>query len=293
MLANARAGKQNFLRRLRGALEGAGWQVEYAGNGDAARLKAPQKRGYALWHMEPPSHERALCFRRCYVGAFWRIEAVAERWNWPVAQEPFTGAGVPAEVARGFVARWRNQLFPEGAGTGGGIFVPLQGRLTSQRSFQSMSPLAMLEALLEAFPAERLVATLHPREIYHDEELAALEALAARAPRLTVQRGGSDRALAACDLVATQNSGMALRGYFLGKPALLFAGIDFHHIAASVPRDGLAPALAQARAMLAGEHAPDFDGYLHWFLQERAINAGRPEAEAQMLAALARHGWPV
>ena len=80
---------------------------------------------------------------------------------------------------------------------------------------------------------------------------------------------------------------MAIQGYLLHKPALLFAEIDFHHIAASVPREGMA---ALDRALT---QRPDFDAYLWWFLQEQAINAGRPECEAQILAALRRGGWAI
>ena len=66
-------------------------------------------------------------------------------------------------------------------------------------------------------------------------------------PRLRLETGGAAEALAACDLVVTQNSAVAFNGYFFHKPAVLFAEIDFHHIAASVPRLGVAAAFRAVR----------------------------------------------
>ncbi|MGO4851717.1 hypothetical protein [Phaeovulum sp. W22_SRMD_FR3] len=288
-LSQVRAGQHNFFNRLRGAVEGQGWRVELRENTLAELAKAPLRRGHALFHMSVP-HPGALTCRRSYLGAFWRIEACAERWRWPVALAAFDAAAVDPELARRFAGRLRQSLHPAGLpqrDPAGMIFVPLQGRLSEHRSFQSMSPLAMLETLLQRFSPRPVLATLHPRESYLEAELQALDRLAAAHPNFRWQNGGSAAALADCALVATQNSAMAIQGYLLHKPALLFAEIDFHHIAASVPREGMA---ALDRALT---QRPDFDAYLWWFLQEQAINAGRPECEAQILAALRRGGWAI
>lgn len=286
-LPRTRAGQHNFFHRLIGAVQSQGWRVEVEESTLASRLLAPARDGYALYRMEEPTHDRALTCRRSYVGAFWNIEASGKRWEWPVAQAPFLPEAVDPLAAKRFCAKWRGQIYPDAkpVADDGFIFMPLQGLLTEQRSFQAMSPLAMIEATLAQRP-EPVLATLHPNESYSAAEIEALEALQRRHPRLTVQRGGSPDALRRCRLVVTQNSSMALEGFFFGKPAVLFAGIDFHHIAGNVLREGLAAAFAS-------RPQPYFERYLHWFLQERAINAARPECEAQILAALRRHGWPI
>ncbi|HEY0214209.1 MAG TPA: hypothetical protein VGC40_11560 [Paenirhodobacter sp.] len=281
----AARGDHNFFHRLRGAVEARGWRVIFVVNTLANRLAAPSQPGYALYHMEEPSHDRALTCRRRYVGAFWTIQATAPRWDWPIVHTAFDPATVPL-TATGFVNSWRKRIWPQGVQTrdDGHIFMPLQGRLLDHRGFQSMSPIDMIRTTL-AQSGRPIIATLHPNEDYTPEEYAALHALAAQHPRLTVQQGGSDQALAHCNRVVTQNSALALHGYFLHKPAVLFARIDFHHIAASVPQEGL--------AAFSPRPLPDFDRYLYWFLQMHAINAGRPECEEQILASLRHHGWPI
>lgn len=286
-LPRARAGTHNFFRRLKDVVESRGWKVLIEESTLASRLAAPGREGYALYRMEEPTHPRALTCRRCYVGAFWNIEASAKRWEWPVARADFLLETIDPEDAARFVKNWKKRLYPGGiqALDEGFVFVPLQGRLTEQRSFQAASPLAMLSEVLARIDLP-VVATLHPNESYDEREIAALDALVDRHPRLSVRRGGSADLLRRCRLVVTENSAMAFEGFFLEKPAILFALSDFHHIAASVPRDGL-------EAAFAPRPKPDFARYLYWFLKERAINAGHPECAAQILAALRRHGWPI
>ncbi len=86
----------------------------------------------------------------------------------------------------------------------------------------------------------------------------------------------------------TENSSVAFKGYFLRKPAVLFSQIDFHHIAANVPKLGVEGAFAKARQM-----APPFEAYLFWYLQKMSINAGKKDAEQQILAAVRRCGWKI
>ena len=123
------------------------------------------------------------------------------------------------------------------------------------------------------------MATLHPRESYDTGDLKALDRLVARHPNL-VLGGDTASILRDCAFVVTQNSAVAFDGYLLGKPAVLFAQIDFHHIGLSAARLGAAQALAQVET-----HAPDFDRYLYWFLQDMAINASRPEALEEQIRA--------
>ena len=254
MLADARAGRFNFLNVLSRAVRDAGWSVEFAPTGPAARAAAPSRDGYALFHMEQPTHDRALTFRRAYHYPFWRIEPVAERWRFAVARAVYDPGEVDGEVAAAFLRRLRARVLPGPPPTRDGpILVPLQGHLRRHRSFQSMSPVEMLDAVCRT--GRPVVATLHPSEHYDADDHAALAALSARHRDLTVG-GDTMRLLRDCAFVATQNSAVAFDGMILGKPAVLFAQVDFHHVALNVAElgaevaAGRADPVAAAAAML-------------------------------------------
>lgn len=283
---NAVEGKVNLFRRMQAALPD--WRFHFHPDTEAERDLAPS-RGYGLFHMQAPNAPMILCLRKAYMAPFWRIEAAAERWLFDVAQASFDPVGISPDEARSFVNRWRPTL----VGTAplrrdGYILAPLQGRIGEQRSFQSMSPLEMLETALERIPGKPVLYTLHPKETYHPAELRALARLEARHPRLRRGTLPSDHLLTGCDAVVTQNSAVALHGFFADKPAVLFAGSDFHHVAGSVWRDGVEAAFATLDAPL-----PDFARYLCWFFRRQAINGGAPDCEVQIAERLRRHGWPV
>ncbi len=284
----AAAGQVNIFNRISSALTPQGWTLVYHADTAVERAKARMRRGYHLFHMQEPFGPNCLCLRRAYHYPFWQIEAVQERWHFDVALARFDPALVDPARAKAFSARWRKGVFGDRpAHKGDFILMPLQGLLQDHRSFQSASPVAMIGATISAFPDRRIIATLHPRETYTGEDHAALAAIAAQHPLFSVQASTAELILG-CQRIVTQNSSVALNGYLAHKPAILFAKVDFHHIAGSVPRDGLAPAFAQADGPL-----PDFDTYWTWFFRHHCINGGAPEAEAQILARFARHGWPV
>ncbi len=288
---SAAAGQHNFIARIAAVLSGAGHRVEYCRNTPQERAKSVNRRGYTMFHMDAPLHDRALTIRRVYHYPFWAIEPSAKRWQWRVAQSVFGAEDVPRKAADRFYDFWQKRLFGDKPATverAGFVYVPLQGRLLDHRSFQTCSPLDMLRTVLRHDPTRQIIATLHPKEQYEPRELAALDQLLRDHPRLTLQTGGMEALLQACDYVATQNSGVAFDGYFFAKPAVLFAQIDFHHIAANVTELGAEQAIRQAPDL-----TPDYAGYLHWFWQIMSINAGRPEADQQIRAAMARAGWPI
>lgn len=279
----AEAGEVNLFNRMARALPD--WRLRFHADSEGERARAAA-RGFGLFHMHEPTAPTVLCLRRAYAYPFWRIEATNERWNFDVARADFDPATVP-EAAR-FHAAWRQRLLPGvGSRPEGFLFMPLQGILLRRRSFQSMSPVAMIEAVLAADPRP-VRATLHPREDYGPRERAALEGLERRYPRFRVEQAPADRLLSGCDAVVTENSSLAFRGCLLAKPAVLFARIDFHHVAAMVHDLGVGGALARA----AGP-PPAFARYLWWFWMRHAINAGAPDAEARIARRLAEHGWPV
>lgn len=280
MLRTARDGSFPFMRVLQGAVQDAGWRVEWHQAGDAI----PDDGSYALFHAETPPHDRALSFRRAYHYPFWQIEPVQQRWRFDVALDSFDPAQIDPTRARNFADRLRDRVIPGPAPTHDGpILVPLQGHIRRCRSFQTASPVEMVQRVAQL---ERpTLVTLHPNESYDARDLAALQAIAGRHPKLRIGRD-TMAALRTCPFVVTENSAVAFDGYLLGKPAVLFAQIDFHHIALNMADDD--DALKKAET-----HRPDFDRYLFWFLQEKAINATLPDAGARILTAMRRGGWPI
>lgn len=286
----ASRGRHNFISKICSVVEDAGFKVAFDKADGETLLRSAARPGYAMFHMDDPFHDRALTLRRVYEYPFWAIEESAKRWEWKVARSAFDAAAVPADKSR-FFAYWAKRQFgtaPAAAGRGGYVYVPLQGRLLAQRSFQSASPLEMLEQVLDHDPVRRVAATLHPKETYTQAELDALSRLEARFPRLTVSSGRMADHLRDCDYVVTQNSSAAFFGYFFRKPAVLFGRIDFHHIAANVHSLGAAEAIRRAPQM-----QPDYAAYLFWFWQQMSINAGLETAEARIRQRLASAGWPV
>lgn len=286
MLRTARAGTFPAMAALARAVAAQGWRVRFERASAQAHDSPPPPGDYALLHMKQPRHPRTLTLRRAYHYPFWRIEPVAERWRFAVAQARFDPGAVDAETAAAFVRRLRARVLPGPEPLRGDhILVPLQGHLRRTRSFQTMSPVRMLDAVCRT--GRPVVATLHPSETYDAADHAALAALARRHPNLAL--GGDTRtALRGCAFVATQNSAVAFDGMILGKPAVLFAQIDFHHAALNVAERGARAALTAAE-----DARPDLDRYLYWFLKLQAIDAQAADAGARMLDAMRRGGWPV
>lgn len=237
--------------------------------------------GFHLVYNRPVTHPLALTLRRCYFDPFYRIEATNDRWDWQVARHSYTEA-----TGKDWFRRyWAERMFKDHPiREQGFVFMPLQGRLREHRHFQSMSPIAMIQAALAADPDRPILATLHPRETYSTEDMAALTAIKGR---FSVVDTPSLALLADCDYVVTQNSSMALIGMFAQKTPVLFADIDFHHIAASVPKQGVAAAYD-------GLHRPRAWGnYLHWFFREHALSMRDENIVAKLQARFRAHGWPI
>jgi hypothetical protein len=288
MRSDAARGKVNVINRILAALPG--WRAVWHPDTQGERLRAAGRGGYSLWHMQTAPDPRGLCLRRAYWYPFWTLDRHNERWLTDTARATYDPATVDPALARPFFRRLRRRHLGDGKPRRDGfVLIPLQGRLFEHRSFQAASPLAMIEAVLEADPRPvRVTMHPHPKEPYTAAERRAVERLVARHRRLTLDTTPSEALLMACDLVVTQNSSTALTGFLAGKPAVLFAGTDFHHIAGSVPRDGLGAAFEKARGPM-----PDPALYLYWFLQMQAINAGADMAVARIRARLAALGWPV
>ncbi len=273
------AGTDGILTRLVGAVQAAGWSVALQ---PLARPVGGD--GYHLVFNQPVEVPFCLCLRRVYLNPFWRIEATNDRWDWQVARLSYDATRI-SNHAQNFQNRWRDIVFKGlRINQGGYVFMPLQGKLDIKRHFQAMSPLAMIAATLKADPQRRIIATLHPNEVYSPQERAALHDFG---PRFELSDLPSKTLLAGCDYVVAQNSGIALIGGFADKPAVLFARIDFHHMAGSVVEKGVAAAFAQAKTK-----AP-YAGYLHWFFKQQAITYWDAKADERIRARFREHGWPM
>ena len=285
MQRDAVAGRVNIINRIAAAVAPYGCRLQIHADGDLATAAA--RAGYALFHMVEPATPDGLTLRRAYHYPFWQIEATAGRGAFDVARARFDSAEIDPDMAKTFHRRLRERVLGRDDTTQVGyVFMPLQGRILQHRSFQSMSPTQMIKATLAQEPRLPILATLHPKESYDSDDLTALADLEQRFPRFRVVQRGALALLRDCNYVVTQNSGLAMNGYMLGKPAVLFAEVDFHHIAGSVPKAGVEAAFAQAKAA-----PPDFAAYLYWFFKLNTINAGAPEAEDQIRVRLQRHGW--
>ncbi len=283
MKASAEAGEHNFIGKVEAVLREGGLDVRYA---DEATRDEPFE-GRALVHMWPPMNEQTLVIRRAYAYPFWAIEASDKRWEWDVAKTRFNPEVVKVTKAQRFARNKRNKLFPDAVTSREGfVYIPLQGRISEQRSFQAASPLDMIEAVLSADKNRDVVIGMHPKESYSEGDITALEKIGQSHERVTVVSGQMEHYLPRCDYVVTQNSSAAFFGYFFHKPAVLFAKIDFHHIGANVHELGVEEALEQGPNL-----TPEFERYIWWYWQEQMINAGRPEAEAQIAERFRRQGW--
>lgn len=290
LLAQARAGKHRFLCLVDEAVSGQGWKVSYHRDTPEERLKSAGRRGKALFHMDDPYHDNALTFRLAYHMPFWQIEKSAKRWEFDVARAKFTPADVDKDAARRFFDYWGKRLFGEdrikSARKDGFVYIPLQGRLLDHRSFQATSPAEMILATVEQEPNLPIVLTLHPKETYSEDEMTALAEICEAHPNVIMGELDWHTYLAECSYIVTQNSSAALAGMFFKKPSVLFGRVDFHHISGNVCDEGVAAAFHKARS----QHMP-FKPYIHWFLQENTINAGKPDVRDRILNRLRRHGW--
>lgn len=287
---SAARGEHNFLRLFSEVLTDAGFQPRYRNIRDTRALKDAAR--YNITFMKEPLGRHGIVFRRLYHYPFWQIEKTAKRWEWDVAKAGFDPTGIAENEATAFRNRWRRHLFNGASQTPGEghVLVVLQGKLTRCRSFQSCSPIEMVQSVIDATEPEQttVIVALHPKETYSTTELNALKSATSAHSRVSIITGGSESLLRGCRLVATQNSAVAFDGYFFDKPAVLFGRSEFHHVALQATPKTAANVFAQVK-----EHNPDYARYLFWFWQICAINAGRDEAKDRIYARLKRFDWPV
>jgi len=285
------AGERVFYTKLLSVLERAGFRVDLHSDSVHEVIKARRRRGHSVFLMQEPVNRYGVTIRQNYFYPFWNIQECAKRWNWPVAKAVFHPDSLSAQEASTFFHYWRGRIFgptAEHTTRSGFVLVPLQGKLFAQRSFQECSPLHMLEYVLAYDQERKVIATLHPKETYSKRELGALDTLRNRNKRLSFGTKSTETYLRACDYIVTENSSVALSGFFFRKPATLFGRIDFHHIAANVRTLGVETALESAPRL-----EPEYEKYLWWFFRHMSINVQSPDAEQRIRTALREAGWPI
>lgn len=271
-------GDKTMPARVLAAVAGAGWTTSVHPEAEVPDI--PHRDGFHMVLNLAPPAPHCLTLRPAGFSPFWQIETTNDRWDWQIARRSYRPPEIAQDRIDAFVASWARHLFGDLRGsTGGGILIPLQGKLTERRPFQSASPVVMIHETLKRWPDRPVRATLHPAETYSDAELAALEVFRRDFPNFSV---GGD--IASADLVVTENSTLAFKALFLGKPALLWARIDWHHGLPSVARDGMA-ALEEA------ERPRDIGRYLWWYRQQSLF--GWDDTPAPILARLRALDWPI
>ncbi|MEM6310828.1 MAG: phosphotransferase [Pseudomonadota bacterium] len=286
-LARARRGEHDFSNALKSAVKKIGYTVTHRRNTPHNRARLARD-DLTLVHMSAPVGRRGLVFRQAYAGPFWHLERRAERWEWDIARAPFAAADIDAAQALAFFETWRDRLVPDDTPAYLGdpfIYMPLQGKLFKQRRFQRASPLNMIQTTLQQTDV-MIKATLHPSEDYAQDELDALDAIAQANARFQVVTLPMHEALAGCSYVVTENSSAAFHAVFHEKPAILFAGIDFHHICAAF--DPARPAAA-----FADVHQParPFREFLFWYWAMNAIDMSATGFQDKVLQRLTTLGW--
>lgn len=288
-LERARHGEHEVYNAIQEVGQRTGTEVTLSRNAPKHR-PSDASSVMSLVHMSEPIGRKGLVFRRLYAGSFWQFERCAARWQWQSAKTPFDPGQIDATAAATFFADWQERLYgrrAQQASRDGFIYMPLQGKLTQHRSFQSTSPVKMIEETLQNSSLP-IVATLHPNETYSDAEHEALAALQAQHPRFRMESMGMEQALATCDLVVTQNSSAAFHAMFFAKPSVLFAKIDFHHICASVPKLGISAAFAQAQTA-----QPEFAKYIYWYWKLNAVDLEENGSVQSLIARLRALGWEI
>lgn len=290
MRQDVAAGRHNFFNMAISAFENIGFSIAFYPNSEEERQLSEQRDGYSLFHLETPTHNRALDVRLACFYPFWRIEKAQWREDYRIALKEFDPTAIDGEAARKFVTRWRKRHNARTGGDTGGmgkVFVALQGRLTDRRHGQSMTPIEMITSVLKNDRFRQILLRPHPNEDYGVEEMNALSRFKSN-PRIEFSEGELFADLRLCDYIVTQNSTVALKGLALNKPSVLFGRADFHHIFENVHDVGEDRAF---RDILSKSRS--YAKYFYWFFQLNTINAGRPEAPDQILQNCRDLGWDV
>ncbi|PCD77039.1 hypothetical protein [Pseudothioclava arenosa] len=271
-----------FLSKLHAGFSAAGAQVEIRQRDRAALEALAETPDFHIVWQGRYQHPRLLNTAIAYVFPFWYLDPQGVYGASTVTGARFDpDAQDPAE-ARAFADRLRKRLveprqsrLPQPEVTAplprGAIAVFLQGQSEPTERLGYMPEDEMLRAVLADTQGRPVIIKPHPltRDLETFERIAALR----DDPRVTISLGNIHDILAASAVTVSLCSAVSLEGMLHHRPAVLFGRSDFHHCTETVTRAEDWPA-ALSRAL-----ARDwpFDAFLHWFLGEKMLNAGRPD----------------
>jgi len=291
MRKRALEGKHRFLNTVEHELDSAGFTVEFCEDSVLEQYSDTTSQGYSLFNKLEPLDEKGLTFRKNYFDPFWKIEASNARWTWPIVSKQFDEPLAKRERIMRFAETLRRRHLSTVSGSASVddfVFIPLQGRLLVQRSFQTISPIQMLSTVARHMKNQQIVATYHPGENYTDQEREELANVCMKHPNVTISERKASDLIEKCSCVISENSSVTLLAYLLHKPCALFAEIDFHHIALKANVSDFSQTIAEL-----ANYKADYDGYLWWFFQEQSINSSKPDAGKKIRNTLRRHGWTI
>lgn len=284
-----------FLSKLHAGFGAVGARVEIRQRDRAALEALGETPDFHIVWQGRFRHPRLLNTAVAYVFPFWYLDpqgvygasTVTERRFDPAAQDP-TEARAFADRLRKRLVEPRQSRLPQPDVTAplpkGAIAIFLQGRSEPTERLGYMPEAEMVKTVLSETRGRPVILKPHPltRDLETFEMLAALK----DDPRVIVSFGNIHDILAASAVTVSLCSAVSLEGMMHHRPAVLFGRSDFHHCAETVARAqdwpaALDRALAQARP---------FDAFLHWFLAEQMLNAGRPDLLLQAAGRIAATG---
>ncbi len=285
----AQAGRSRVLQRIAMAMAWRGVECELRPNTAAARRIAERTGERRIYQQGGAEIPGALMLRLCHSEPFWQIEASGDPWSWSATQARFEPETVDPDAARQFLMYRRRRLFGRRERRlEGFVAAPISGRLARRRDHQVMSTLDMVDALREMEPDRDVLLTVEQEGTLSPADQEALRHVLRRHKGVRLVSRSATDLLARCDYVVTQDSALTLDSFFMEKPAVLFARAEFHHIAGSVPRDGIGRAFDAVRSA-----PPDYARYLYWYLRGQMIDVGAEDAEQAILARLRVLRWDI
>ncbi len=287
------AGKFDFFARLAETAAEMGLQTHLvrAERGASTRLidmgrhlnvligpRAPI--GPGIWHAHPG-----------YLRGFWYLDPQGVNMQSSLVDAQFDASAIDPALARWFwngVTGWhlkRNlSKFPQEPR----LDTPLPAARTVV-FLQEIERFSRPVHWVDSLPMIRFAANhgltyvkLHPAQ--SPETTAAVRALAAQMPQITLSTASIHDLIAASDVVLTQNSAAGFEALLQKKPVITCARADYHHATLQVTK---ASDLAQALTIAPTRQRNfAFDRYLYWFLGQNLLEPGKPEFTSRIRAIL-------
>ena len=264
--------------------------LEHLAHGDLAP-------GFHFVHNGRIERPRLLNTGLAYLYPFWYMDPTGIHADSTLTKAPFVASDTPGaqrfadRLARRLVAsRTSRYSQPDHRETfpAGSIAVFLQGWSDPVARVRHMDSRAMLAAVLADTGGYPVVVKPHPQN--HDAETAeALHWLTRHHPAVIQTRANVHDILASAALCVTISSAVALEAMLHRVPSVLFGRTDFHHCAETVRTAAGWPA-ARDRALATPY---PFAGFLHWFLGNGMINAGRGDMIGEVVRRMAAQGCDI